>query len=345
MIETDSVRVRLAFIGCGSHSSRTLQPNAHLVDEIELVAMCDLDEVRARGAAARWGVGAWYTDVDAMLANEEIDAVVVAGPPGMMQPIAKEMLGRGLHVFTEKPPALTSALALELVEASEASGAFGMVGTHWRHSPPNTKAMEIFRQEGFGEPNHCSGWFYAPGPVQALRAWGDLDALASYLFAQGVHLLDCTRALMGDIEEVSAAARATEEAFDSCSVSLRFANGATGVLSMASRAPYWFGHRVFGTGDGLVETQNNSELRAAVPPYWTGEARPDYQNMSFQTWTFSGNDPGHTGGGYLQELTHFATSILAGRQPAASLRDGYMAIRALEAIRESVRSGRPVSVV
>ncbi len=53
--------------------------------------------------------------------------------------------------------------------------------------------------------------------------------------------------------------------------------------------------------------------------------------------------PGTTGGGYLQELTHFATSIVAGRQPVASLEDGYRALTVLEAIRESVRSGKPVT--
>ena len=343
MNEVGGERVRLAFIGCGSHSSKTLQPNAHGVAEIELVAMCDLDGDRARAAAERWGVGAWYTDYEDMLAREALDAVIVVGPPGMMQPITRHVLGRGLHVFTEKPPALTSAQAGELVDASRSAGVYGMVATHWRHSPPVTKAQEIVKGDGFGEPGHCLGWFYAPGPVNPIQAWGDLDALDSYLLAQGVHLVDCTRALMGDIAEVSAWARYTEDVFDSCSVSLKFANGATGVLSMASRGPYWFGHRIFGTAGGVVEVQNNRELRAAVPPYWTGEPAPDYQNQSFQTWTFSGNVPGTTGGGYLQELTHFATSIAAGRQPAASLEDGYRALTVLEAIRESVRSGKPVT--
>jgi len=100
--ETMADRLRLGFIGCGSHSSRTLQPNARLVDQIELVGMCDLDATKAQAAALRWGTAA-YDDVEVMLAEAAPDAVVVVGPPTMMQPLTKEMLGRGLHVFTEKP--------------------------------------------------------------------------------------------------------------------------------------------------------------------------------------------------------------------------------------------------
>ncbi|MDA0747485.1 MAG: Gfo/Idh/MocA family oxidoreductase [bacterium] len=84
--------------------------------------------------------------------------------------------------------------------------------------------------------------------------------------------------------------------------------------------------------------------RVFDPPYffvWIGIL--SYINLSFQTWTFSGSGPGVTGGGYIQELTHFAQAILAGTQPSASLEDGYRALCVLEAIRESVRSGKPVS--
>jgi len=300
-----------------------------------------MDEAKARGAAERWGVKAWYTDYNVMLDEQQLDAVVVVGPPMMMQPITKDLISRGLHVFTEKPPAVTAALAKELVDASEASGAFGMVATHWRHAPAYAKARALMADERFGEPSHCQGWFFAPGPSTPL--W-ETNGMGGYLLAQGVHVVDCTRSLLGDVAEVSATARATEENFDSCAVSLKFANGATGVLSLVSRAPYWTGHRVFGTGEAFVEVQDARELRCALSPVWTGEPGVDYQNHSFQTWSFGPSSPGYGGNGYVQELEHFATSILAGEQPVASLHDGYQAMRVLEAIRDSVVSGQPVTL-
>ena len=334
-------QIRLAFIGCGGHSSATLMPNAHMVAEINIVAMCDLDEAKARRAAEKWGVKAWYKDLNVMLKEQPLDAVIVVGPPTLMQPLTKEMLGRGLHVFTEKPPAVSAALAKELVDASEKSGKFGMVATHWRHAVPYAKARDIIGKPEFGQPNHCQGWFYAPGPTSPL--WGG-NAIEGYLWAQGVHLVDCTRSLMGDVAEVQATVRGDEKAFDSGAVSLKFKSGATGVLSLVARSCYWTGHRVFGTAGGFIEVQNGRDLRCALPPFWTGEKGVDYQNQSFQTWNPSPAIPGYGGYGYLQELTHFAKCILEGKQPQASLRDGYEAMRVLEAIRDSAKSGRPVAL-
>jgi len=342
MTNESRTQIRLAFIGCGGHSSRTLQPNAHLVEEIDTVAMCDLDEAKARSAAERWGVKACYTDYDKMLAEQELDAVVVCGPPTMMQPITKDMLSRGINVFTEKPPAVTAALAKELVDASEASGAVGMVATHWRHAPPYAKARALMAQEAFGEPSHCYGWFYAPGPAGPI--WGAEDGLTGWLLAQGVHLVDCTRSLMGEAAKVSAASKGTADAFDSAAATLTFTNGATGSLSMLARAPYWTGHRVFGTGGAFAEVQNARELRCALPPFWTGEQGVDYENLSFQTWSPSPHIPGYGGMGYMQEFQHFAQSILAGEQPVSSLKDGYENMRVLEAIQESAVTGKVVEL-
>jgi len=204
MSEDTDRAFRLAFIGCGSHSSRTLQPNARMVDRIALRAMCDPDKAKAQAAAPRWGAPAWYTDYRRMLDKEDLDGVVVVGPPEMMAPITKDVLLRGTPALTEKPPAIDAAGAKELVEASEKSGVPGMVATHWRHAPAYAKARALMEDDRFGEPTHCQAWFFAPGPAAAR---GEMSALTSYLIFQGVHVMDCTRALMGDVVEVSARAR------------------------------------------------------------------------------------------------------------------------------------------
>ena len=337
-----SDKARLAFIGCGGHSSRTLQPNAHAAENVDVVAMCDLDEAKAQAAAARWGVNASYTDYNKMLDEEQFDGVVVVGPPMMMQPITKDLLGRGVSVLTEKPPAVTAALAKELVDASSATGAVGMMATHWRHAPPYSRARAIMAKDEFGEPSHCYGWFYAPGPAAPI--WGSDDGLGGYLLAQGVHLVDCTRSLMGDVASVSATSRGDAAKFDACSVSLRFTSGATGALSLVAHAPYWTGHRVFGNAGAFVEVENAFRLKCAVPPFWTGEPRVDYENHSFQTWSYGPYSPGVGGLGYIQEISHFAECVLAGKQPVASVEDGYQAMRVLEAIHESARGGSVVAL-
>lgn len=334
-------RIRLAFVGCGRHSTGTLLPNARLMREVELVAMCDLDEQKAQRAAKRYGAEHCYTDYHQMLEKEELDAVVVCGPPSMMQPIAKELLSTGMNVFMEKPPALTSSLCAELVEASKKSGAFCMVATHWRHGPAYSKARQLIHEGKLGEPNLCHGWFFAPGPVGP--GWVD-DAFMMFLLGQGVHLVDCTRSLLGDVEVVQAQARQTKGEFFSCSVLLKFTNGANGTLSMVARAPYWTGHRVFGSKGCFVEVQNCQDLICGVLPLWTGEGAFDYAQHSFQTWSHGPARQSYGGDGYLEELQHFAHSLLEGKQPVASIEDGYRALRVLEAVERSARSGEAVAL-
>lgn len=337
-----SDKARIAFIGCGGHSSRTLQPNAHAAANVELVAMCDLDEAKARSAARRWGVNAWFTDYNEMLERVKPDGVIVVGPPTMMQPIAKDLLSRGVNVMMEKPPAMTAALAKELVDACRASGARGMVATHWRHATPYAKARALLNQESFGPVTHCVGWFYAPGPTGPI--WGTTDGFAAYVIGQGVHLVDCTRALMGDVTSVYATAKCQGELFDSCAVALVFANGATGLLSMASNAAYQTGHRIFSSTGSFLEVEDAKRLRYAILPSWTGQPTSDYENHSFQTWSYGPAQPGYGGLGYLEEITHFADCLLRGEQPQASIEDGYQAMRVLEAIRESALSGKAIDL-
>jgi predicted dehydrogenase len=219
-----------------------------------------------------------------------------------------------------------------------------MVATHWRHSPVNVRVREIVTGDGFGEANHCHGRFYAPGPAAPMPAWGAETGFDGFLLGQGVHLMDCTRFLMGDIASVSAELRGTDERFDSCSVSLQFTSGATGGLSLVAHAPYWIGHRIFGSKGGVVEVENNRSLRMSIPPLWTGEERQNYESLSFQTWENTQNMPGHTGGGYLEELTHFAESLLEEKQPSATLEDGFRAMQVLEAIRESAYTRKRIEL-
>ncbi len=101
MAPTDVARV--GFVGCGNHANARLYPATKLVQEIDLVAVCDLDRAKAEATAKRWGVPTFYTDLDAMLADEQLDAVVICGPPQMHVSVGKHCLAKGLHIFVEKP--------------------------------------------------------------------------------------------------------------------------------------------------------------------------------------------------------------------------------------------------
>jgi len=82
---SDDRKARLAFIGAGGFATSALYPNIHKVPQIDLVAVCDLDEEKARRNARNFGAREVYTDADTMLDEQEPDGVFVIGPAPMMQ--------------------------------------------------------------------------------------------------------------------------------------------------------------------------------------------------------------------------------------------------------------------
>lgn len=115
-----SPRIRVALVGCGRiahvHAGYLRQ-----VPEVEFVGACDLDAGARSAFARRWQVPT-FLDVDEMLAAAEPDAAHVVTPPATHARLAKELLAAGLHVMVEKPMALTTAEADEMLAAAQAAG-------------------------------------------------------------------------------------------------------------------------------------------------------------------------------------------------------------------------------
>ena len=96
--------IRLGIIGCGviGTSHVTKATNSPLV---ELVAVADVMEERARTTAEKFNVPAFYTDDEDLLNNEQIEAVWLAMPAGVRTPVVFKALKKGKHVILEKPAA------------------------------------------------------------------------------------------------------------------------------------------------------------------------------------------------------------------------------------------------
>src|SRR4051794_32150898 len=109
--------IQLGVIGAGYLSSARIYPCLHTLP-VELAAVCDLDRELAERNAKRFGAPAVFTDHRRMLAEANLDAVIVCVGPALHARLAIDVLEAGLPVYTEKPPAATAAEALAVVEAS-----------------------------------------------------------------------------------------------------------------------------------------------------------------------------------------------------------------------------------
>lgn len=128
----DRERLRLGVVGCGAVFERYHSPALARSPEWLLAAACDLSSVR-RGWIRRSHPGVRvFNSPSALLAEDRLDAVLVATPPDTHAELALEALGAGLHVLVEKPMATRLGDAGRLVDAAEAEGRTLRVGFNRR---------------------------------------------------------------------------------------------------------------------------------------------------------------------------------------------------------------------
>lgn len=129
-----STPIRVGVVGCGLIAQVMHLPYlSELSDQFEIAAVCDISETVARKCAERYGVRAVHTDWRELI-DEPLDAVMVL-TSGSHAPIAVAAAQAGLHVFVEKPMALSSAQCQEMIDAAGAAGVRLMVGTMKRYDP------------------------------------------------------------------------------------------------------------------------------------------------------------------------------------------------------------------
>jgi predicted dehydrogenase len=105
--------LRLGIIGCGVIGEIHADAAAG-ADEVEVVAVADLDGAAARRVAERHGVPRVYGGASELIADEDVEAVVLALTTGVRAPLALASLGAGKHVLLEKPPAMDAGELLEM---------------------------------------------------------------------------------------------------------------------------------------------------------------------------------------------------------------------------------------
>ena len=117
--------LRAGLVGCGSLSQRGVLPHLSLPDakeKIELVAVVDVDEERARQSAERYRVPAYYTDLETMLASTELDLVLIITPIPYHHSNAMAAMKAGKHVYIQKAMTNTVAEADELLAMRDRMG-------------------------------------------------------------------------------------------------------------------------------------------------------------------------------------------------------------------------------
>jgi len=200
-----------------------------------LSAVCDIDESKAKAIGERFSVP-YYTDMHQMMQGERLDAAVVLTESGSHARNVVDLAQYGKHIVVEKPMALTLDDADAMIRACDKAGVKLFVVKQNRFNVPVVKLREAIEQGRFGKLvlGTVRVRWCRPQEYYDQASWRGTWAMdGGVLTNQASHHIDMLEWMMGEVESVfarSATALANIEAEDTAVVTLKFRNGALGVI-------------------------------------------------------------------------------------------------------------------
>lgn len=351
---TGKRRLNIGVLGCGPIAQAAHFESCTKSRNATLYAICDVAGDLLERMAVIHGARKTYTSYDAMLADPDVDAVIVATADAFHVPAALQAVRAGKHVLCEKPLGVTVE-EVELLRAeAKAHDRQVMVG-HMKRFDPGLQAARHFATTEMGEMLAYKGWYcdsthrYAvtdalqPLIVRSASARKPAtdpkaDLARYYMLAHGSHLVDTARFLCGDI--VSVDARLTRRFGAFCwFVTTEFASGAVGHLDLTEsvRMDWHEGVQIYG--------EHGSVLAKTFNPWLFRSSEVEIFHEKSATYTRPLGADAHF---YRRQVEAFADALLHGRDVtttgAAGLDDGIAAVRAMVAIMRSVETRRAVRV-
>jgi predicted dehydrogenase len=241
-----SKHLRVGFAGAGAISQYHLVGWSTMPDA-SLVAICDIDESKARAKAQAFGIPNVYTDFQKMIEGENLDAVDIVTPVGTHASLTRLAADAGLHVCCQKPLTPTVRKAEELIAYVGERVRF-MVHENYRFRPHYVVIREWLEQGRIGDIKQarmtvrCQGMMQVGGvpPFLLNRQPYLKDFRRLLIFEVLIHNLDVMRVLLGPLEVVAArVAKVNQELAgeDAAVVLLKGDRGITAVLDGNISAP------------------------------------------------------------------------------------------------------------
>jgi predicted dehydrogenase len=348
---TPTKRLKIGILGCGPISQAAHFESANKAKNVDLHAICDVaDDLRER-MAATYAPAKSFKSYDDMLADPDLDAVIIATTDAFHVAAAKTALAAGKHVLCEKPLGVSVEEVEDLKAHVTRSGKILQVG-HMKRFDAGLQSAKSFIDAEMGEMLALKAWYcdsthrYAmTDAVQPLMVKSALakkppqdpkaDLERYFMLAHGCHLIDTARYFAGDIVEVVARLNKRFGAY--CwFVDVAFASGAMGHLDLtvAVRMDWHEGFQIYG--------QNGSVIGKTYNPWYYKTSDVDIFHEATGATTRTLGADGHF---YRRQLEGFADVILNGAaMTGATVDDGIASVRGMVAIAQSVRSRTAVKL-
>ena len=370
-------KIRVGIIGAGRIAGMVHLPSLRLCpDTCEVLAVASRTEEKARAFADQWGIPRVYPGWSALLADRDVDAVVICPPSGLTYAVAKAAIAAGKHILCEKPLGLSYGEAQELQAAAERAPIVHMVAFTFRFVPGLRYLKRLVSEGHFGEIRHWRLSYLTDFMLDPSRpiAWRNQRAQAGggVLWDMGSHAIDFARSLLGDIVAVSGVGRLyvrerpsrsgsgmePVDAEDACAFTAEFAGGAIGTFDInravagrggSGRANYQC-IEVHGTGGAAVyELIRPLELQISLGPAMTRTQQWARAEVPFDLLRYPGSprnprmdDP--LVGYKLDQGVAFLQAIRGETKDYPTFRDGAEAQQVIDAIELAAKERRWVDL-
>jgi myo-inositol 2-dehydrogenase/D-chiro-inositol 1-dehydrogenase len=303
-----------------------------------LKVVCGRRQEPLKAFADRWGWEHTECDWKKVVRRDDIDIVDISVPTYLHRDIAIEAIQAGKHIFCEKPIAPDLAKIDKALAAVDKAGVKLQIGFNRRFDPSFRRLREMVANGDIGTPHilHITSRDPAPPPINYVKVSGGL------FLDMTIHDFDMARFMIGDeVDEIYVVGGVMVDEkigeagdIDTAVITLRFRNGAMGIIDNSRKAVYGYDQRleVF-CSEGAARAENLATDSVLVSgPDCIQSAKPPRFFMDRYTEC------------YIAEFREFIDCALNGKASLVTGKDGRMAVAVAHAAIKSWKENRPVKI-
>lgn len=331
-------KIKVGIIGAGRIGKLHAENIAKNIQYVEIKAISDLYADKVKDWASGLGINNVCSDYREILNDPEIDAVMVCSSTNTHSQITIEAAQAGKHIFCEKPIDYDLDRIHAALEAVEEANVKFQVGFNRRFDHNFRRVHEMVANGTIGEPHiiKITSRDPAPPPVEYIKVSGGM------FLDMTIHDFDMARYLSGSevVEVYTNAAILVDPAIgeagdvDTALITLKFENGAIGVIDNSRRAAYGYDQRVevFGS-KGSVAAENDTPTNVVLSTE-NGVLRDKPKYFFLERYMDS----------FLDEVTQFFDAILNDKETPVKGIDGLKPVIIALAAKKSYETGKPVAI-
>lgn len=331
-------KIKTGVIGAGRIGRLHAENIVNNIREAEIKAIADINTENVKEWANELGINNVYDDYRRIIADPEIEAVLICSSTDTHAQIIIEAANAGKHIFCEKPIDFSIDRIYEALDAVGKNGVKLQIGFNRRFDHNFKKVRDLVKEGEIGTPHiiRITSRDPEPPPIEYVKRSGGI------FLDMTIHDFDMARYLSGsDVVEVyTNAAVLVDPAIgeagdaDTAVISLKFANGAIGVIDNSRKAAYGYDQRVEVFGSEGCVTVSNDTPTSAVLSTQSGVISDKPKYFFLERYQDS----------FVTEMRAFFDSIINDSEPPVNGVDGLKPILIALAAKESYETGRPVKV-